>query len=483
MRKILIISFLVVSACASKERRSAAVVIVPTNGVVDLEQALQSGAAPTVAYLKTQTTAKSYDGLNGRDPADQLPAAIRAERIVQATPKDKITQSGFIRKFRAWTPSHREKHAQSLLGENFHCGNAIEAQSMAMTLEIDFPEETAMASSQALHEKVLVCQAFSRQESLFKLAIFAIQKGECTKANNYLDMFSLTVERGVSDRLSYLRSFCSGATVVSERNPWGGYGILLNDSKDVVRGTATWTLGAQSGNEDWDRLLASFIELHEKNQLNTIQYLASRINYDKLRALPVSFQTSMLTLMSFASADLPVFQTLHKYLSEHPEMATPAVAGLLFPVRYWGQIVENSKSADPVLVKALIRQESAFNPQARSRARAAGLMQLIYPTARIFGIKKQTELLSPEANIHAGSEFLAQLINEFGSVELALAAYNAGPAVVRQWQKRYQTKNIDLFVEMIPYTETREYVRLVRRNYKVYQTILPKPQTIGANGR
>ncbi|MNL27820.1 Soluble lytic murein transglycosylase precursor [compost metagenome] len=106
-------------------------------------------------------------------------------------------------------------------------------------------------------------------------------------------------------------------------------------------------------------------------------------------------------------------------------------------------------------------------------------MQLIFPTARIFGVKQKNDLLSPEANIHAGSEFLAQLITQFGSVELALAAYNAGPLKVREWQKRYPTDNMDLFVEMIPYTETREYVRLVTRNYKVYQAILIKPQILG----
>ncbi|MBS1970960.1 MAG: lytic transglycosylase domain-containing protein [Bdellovibrionales bacterium] len=482
MRKILITSLLVVSACASKERRPAAVpVLIPaSDGAVELDQALQQGATPTVAYLKTQVTAKSYDGLNGRDPAAQLPTAIRAERITQAIPKDRNVLTAFIRKFREWTPARRAHYATQLQGENFHCGQAVEAQAMAMTLEIDFPEEGAMASSQALHEKGLVCQAFSRQESLFKLAVFAIQKGDCNKATEYLGKFPDTVERGVSDRLNYLRSFCSGgAANVAERNPWGGYGILLGDAKNVERGSYRWTLGTKSGSEDWDRLLASFVELYEKNQPETIQYLASKINYDKLRALPVPFQTSMLVMMNFAGADLPVFQTLHKFLGEHPEMATPAVANLLFPVRYWNQILENSKNTDPVLVKALIRQESAFNPMARSRARAAGLMQLIYPTAKNFGVKKQKDLVDPNVNIHAGSEFLAQLINDFGSVELALAAYNAGPAAVRQWQKRYQTKNIDLFVEMIPYTETREYVRLVRRNYKVYQAILPKP-TAGA---
>jgi transglycosylase-like protein with SLT domain len=478
MRKILIISLFFLSACASKERRPAAApVLVPaSDGLVELEQALLQGAAPTVTYLKSQLTVKSYEGLNGRDPAASLPVSIRAERISQPVSKERNTLTMFIRRFREWSPVRRARYAAQLQGDDFHCGRAVEAQAMAMTLEIDFPEEGAMVSSQALHEKGLVCQAFSRQESLFKLAVFSIQKGDCKKAGDYLDMFPNTVERGVSDRLNYLRSFCSGPMAVAERNPWGGYGILLTaDTKNNAdHGDIRWTLGTKSGSEEWDRLLASFVEIYEKNQPELIQYLAGKINYEKLRALPLSFQTSMLLMMNFAGADLPVFQTLHKYLSEHPETATPAVVNLLFPVRYWGQIVEQSKNADPVLVKALIRQESAFNPMARSRARAAGLMQLIYPTAKNFGIKKPKELLSPEANIHAGSEFLARLINEFGSVELALAAYNAGPAAVRQWQKRYPTKNIDLFVEMIPYTETREYVRLVRRNYKIYQAILPR---------
>ncbi|MNT19982.1 Soluble lytic murein transglycosylase precursor [compost metagenome] len=161
-------------------------------------------------------------------------------------------------------------------------------------------------------------------------------------------------------------------------------------------------------------------------------------------------------------------------------MASTAAAGLLFPIRYWEQIVENSKNADPVLVKALIRQESAFNTAAKSRVKASGLMQLMYTTARIFGIKQRQQLLDPNENIRAGSDFLAQLIKKFGSVELALAAYNAGPNAVAQWQKRYPTENIDLFVEMIPYTETREYVRLVNRNYKIYQHLLTKPTFLGA---
>jgi soluble lytic murein transglycosylase len=106
-------------------------------------------------------------------------------------------------------------------------------------------------------------------------------------------------------------------------------------------------------------------------------------------------------------------------------------------------------------------------------------MQLIYPTAKHFGITQRNELLVPESNIQAGAEFLSRLIVEFGSVELALAAYNAGPGAVRQWQKRYPTESLELFVEMIPYSETREYVRLVKRNYQIYQSLLAKPQVFG----
>ena len=111
------------------------------------------------------------------------------------------------------------------------------------------------------------------------MAVFAIQRGDCAKSQEYLAKFPAAVERGVSDRLSYVRSLCSGTKEVASRNPWGGYGILLGDAKsenDVIM--PHWYLSGTSGNPDWDRLLATFIELSEKGQIGTIQYLASKIN-------------------------------------------------------------------------------------------------------------------------------------------------------------------------------------------------------------
>ena len=478
MRLILLFSLSLSISCASPNRQPA--VAVESETQLELGQALSMGPVAAVARLRSQITSKSFAGLDARDPASALPSTLRAEKPVKAS-TEKNLQSVFIRKFRPWKMAKKIKRAQELT-EDFGCESAMETQALAFVFEIDFPATEATSWSQALHEKVLKCQAFNPQESLFKLAIFAIQKNECSRANEYLDMFPATPERGVNDRIAYVRSLCGGASLVENRNPWGGYGILLTDAKPEARNSPKWMLSVSSGSEDWDRLLASYVELHEQNQQATIHYLATKINYVKFRALPISFQASVMALMNFSGADLPVFQTLHKYLSEHPDMIEPSVARLLFPTRYWEQIVQNSLHADPILVKSLIRQESAFNPLARSRARASGLMQLIFPTAKVFGIKKPSQLLDPPSNIQAGSEFLAQLVSQFGSVELALAAYNAGPAIVRQWQKRYPTDNINIFVEMIPYSETREYVRLVQRNFKIYQTMLVKPpQVLGAN--
>lgn len=479
MKYLNIASLILLSACASKPRHPASVMVEVPQGSLKLEQALTQGQASTLEYLRAQNKAAPFEGLKGKDPAAQIPAELKAGRAVVVSNEEKNVRQSFIRKYRAMSFAKKSQHATDILA-NFDCKQALEGQALGLSLEIDFPEVAAMDLSRDLHEKVVTCDNVTKTESIFRLAVFAIQRGDCAKSQQYLAKFPTDVERGVSDRLSYVRSLCSGTKEVASRNPWGGYGILLGDAKtddDVIM--PHWYLAGTSGSADWDRLLATFIELSEKGQISTIQYLASKINFESFRTLPLPFQTSLMTVMSFSGVDLPVFQTLHRYLSDHPEMLSPEAAGLLFPVRFWKEIVENSKKADPVLVKALIRQESAFNPSARSRAKATGLMQLIYPTARIFGVKQKNELLSPEANIHAGSEFLAQLITQFGSVELALAAYNAGPLKVREWQKRYPTDNMDLFVEMIPYTETREYVRLVTRNYKVYQAILVKPQILG----
>jgi hypothetical protein len=443
----------------------------PANSLT-LEQALTQGIETTLPYLKARLSVKSFADQNLRNTRYELPSSIRFVGGPSESNKNKISLRPFLNRFRSWSYQKKITKAQDLAVQ-FQCSNVLESQAMGLSLERNFPEADAIALSETLHEKVVSCDDPSKEESLLRLAIFSIQKGKCEKALEYLKNFPATTERGINDRLSYLQGLCSApSNLVENRNPWGGYGIRLGDLKIPQQEKPLWFLSASSGSEDWDRLLMSLIELVEKGEFEKLRHLASQLDYEKFRTLAYPFQASVLALLHFGEADLSVFQTLHRFLADNPQLISKEVTGLLFPVRFWKEILANSSGADPILVKSLIRQESAFNPKAKSPAKAYGLMQLIYSTARIFGIKKRQQLLEPEANIRVGSEFLGNLIKKFGSVELALAAYNAGPQVVEEWKKRYPTENIDLFVEMIPYAETREYVRLVTRNYRIYQALL-----------
>ncbi len=150
---------------------------------------------------------------------------------------------------------------------------------------------------------------------------------------------------------------------------------------------------------------------------------------------------------------------------------------LRFPLAYQEQVTNAAKSTSitPHLLFAIARQESAFMPDARSPAGALGLMQLLPSTAqytaRRAGIPFQRqELLSPDTNIDLGSRYLHQLLNEFdGNRILATAAYNAGPTRVRQWLSADQQKlPYDVWIETIPYRETRSYVQNVLAYSVIY---------------
>lgn len=112
----------------------------------------------------------------------------------------------------------------------------------------------------------------------------------------------------------------------------------------------------------------------------------------------------------------------------------------------YGEIIVSAAAAhgvDPMLVRALIQVESGYRPRARSRRGAMGLMQLMPSTARAYQVRNPFD---PKTNIEAGIKHLKTLIDRFRGVELALAAYNAGPGAVER------------FNGVPPYKETRSYV-------------------------
>ena len=131
---------------------------------------------------------------------------------------------------------------------------------------------------------------------------------------------------------------------------------------------------------------------------------------------------------------------------------------------------------DPMLTAGLIRQESAFAPDAHSVANAYGLMQLLPKTARQLAKKAKVKyshslLFDPDYNVRLGTIYVAGLKNDFGSVESALAAYNAGEDRVTQWTAGQSYRDLAEFVDSIPFTETREYVEIVTRNAVIYRKL------------
>ena len=133
----------------------------------------------------------------------------------------------------------------------------------------------------------------------------------------------------------------------------------------------------------------------------------------------------------------------------------------------------------------IARRESAFNPQARSPVGARGLMQLMPGTAEDvsdrYGFKTPTpeELYQPESNIRLGSRYIREMIDRYSGNRLAaVAAYNAGPGRVDRWL-REAPREFDLFVESIPYRETRDYVQAVLAYRVIFASLANDGETTG----
>ncbi len=174
----------------------------------------------------------------------------------------------------------------------------------------------------------------------------------------------------------------------------------------------------------------------------------------------------MLNRIGFA---LPKFKIMSDLFQDSPRMVSAATLRLFFPLWYYEMVRAKQEKVDPLLILSLIRQESAFNKAARSIAGARGLMQVMPATARTVASVRTQKLLDPETNIGIGTKYFLKRLEQYdGDVELTLAAYNAGFMRVDQWKKRYPTDNKLLFLDFIPFKETRDYVSSILRNYYWY---------------
>lgn len=204
------------------------------------------------------------------------------------------------------------------------------------------------------------------------------------------------------------------------------------------------------------------------------------------RTAPGSPRVNMATARYYRQRDentlafLALAKTYPDYAQMEPEEMTPEEWDIFYPLMNWQDIKTwgERRNLDPYQIAGLIRQESVFNPRAKSGANAYGLMQLVIPTAGAMarkyspgntGIYAET-LYNPALNIELGTAYMREQLDKYGKLEYMAAAYNAGPGRVVTW-KATLPLDIDEWVEAIPFKETKGYVQGVTRNMLQYRRL------------
>jgi soluble lytic murein transglycosylase len=194
-------------------------------------------------------------------------------------------------------------------------------------------------------------------------------------------------------------------------------------------------------------------------------------------------ETTIVTDIRALANRFHAHDKLHKYLIHHPPSTLgpdrDRILTQAHPDMFWAEVqaVTTAYDFDSRIFHALVREESSFNPRARSWAGARGLSQLMPATAQqVAGWLKMrvttAQLSDPKTNLRIGSRYLSYLFGLFNDNPfLAVAGYNAGQGNVLKWVSRFGDVPTDEFVERIPFRETRNYVKRVLGTYQMYRVV------------
>lgn len=191
-----------------------------------------------------------------------------------------------------------------------------------------------------------------------------------------------------------------------------------------------------------------------------------------------------------AKALLALAKSYPDYAQMFPEEMGREEWDIFYPLTNWSDIKywASQRRLDPYQVAGFIRQETIFDPRARSSANAYGLMQLLLPTARTVarkynpavGTLSAEMLYQPTLNIELGTAYIRDQFDKFGQVEFVAVAYNAGPGRVPQWRNSLPAE-MDEFVEAIPFKETKGYVQGIIRNTAQYRRLYDESGNFKSN--
>jgi soluble lytic murein transglycosylase len=221
-------------------------------------------------------------------------------------------------------------------------------------------------------------------------------------------------------------------------------------------------------------LLIEFYQSADKE----IEASHSQFENDNIGILQLS--TLYLKSMDYINSQKVISSNYSKLLNSLKSPYKDYLYYLIYPYAFPEYIKKYSSEfgVDPLYVLAVMREESRFDPEAGSYVGALGLMQVMPATgkgiANSLGIKNFTSqmLLDPEISVKMGCFYLSEQLKNFsGNNYYASGAYNGGPGAMSKWISERGDKNIDEFIELIPYDETRNYIRKVMGSYFFYQML------------
>lgn len=400
-----------------------------------------------------------------------------------------------FKKFRAWSPD-LEKVAKNLLDQN-ECAEPEVYNYLGLKAEEYFPNKDLMKTSMALYSKADECAQKTNaggkyvQSARFRLGLLSMVQEDCSQAQA---VFGRLAKMGTSDystRALYWSARCSKEDSKKDQflatfdqlfktNPLGFHTLSINHGDSILVENLSKPIDPivrtrTTLDEQYNVWLSVIEDFDRMKEMNGVRKLLTPIRKspEYMATLEPGVRLYLSTFAYRSRDMISLFRILDSVFRTQSEYVVDSTLKLFYPMKHFDSIISKVKTVHPFLIAALIRQESAFQEEARSRVGAAGLMQLMPRTARLMDrTAVGRKLYQPEVNLRVGIKFFERLVERYdGDVELALAAYNAGPEVVDRWVKRYPRKNRLLFLDLIPYAETRNYVTLIGRNYFWYSKI------------
>jgi soluble lytic murein transglycosylase len=396
-----------------------------------------------------------------------------------------------VRRFKSFDPL--EKVSDVLL-EKKSCDLAPISFLVATKAEEYFPEEKYREKATKLYEIAANCgDTEVKARAQYRYSLLQIWAGHCDVALPHLNALSQPGQgHEFRPRAMFWTVNCGLQAGTSEGK------AMAEKTKETLFANYPFSLHSLLLQKDQPARVKSFLAVPDtvarfrsvdKPELNSpvlaaealiaagesgwAKKILASINLQADAAEP-EFQVYLASLYSRVNDPISKFRTLTVAFRDHPSTISRASLALYYPKNNeLSMDVIRAAGVNELVVMSLIRQESAFNEKARSPAGALGLMQVMPRTARLVErTRHRPNLYDPNNNVRIGSKYFSTLLKRYdGDTELALAAYNAGPERVEAWVKRYNVTRRTLFLDLIPFKETRDYVASIARNYFWYSVL------------